>query len=66
MIIDLFLSDVYRWRPAGPLGMYLVGAFFQHAHWTASRLAIPHRVDKADVYDGYYIPAHSIVIANVW
>ncbi len=28
--------------------------------------AVPHRVMESDVYDGYYIPAGSSVIANVW
>ncbi len=28
--------------------------------------ALPHRVMESDVYDGYYIPAASKIIANVW
>ncbi|KAH9067504.1 cytochrome P450 [Lactarius vividus] len=29
-------------------------------------LGIPHRVTKGDVYEGYFIPAGSIVIGNAW
>ncbi len=28
--------------------------------------AVPHRAMKSDVYDGYYIPAGSTIIGNVW
>jgi hypothetical protein len=27
---------------------------------------IPHRVTKADIYEGYFIPAGSMVIGNAW
>ncbi|KAA1470676.1 cytochrome P450 [Dentipellis sp. KUC8613] len=30
------------------------------------RLGVPHRSTENDWYDGYFIPAGSIVIANVW
>ncbi|KAI9449572.1 cytochrome P450 [Lactarius psammicola] len=29
-------------------------------------LGIPHRVTKGDMYEGYFIPAGSIVIGNAW
>ncbi|KAH9008693.1 cytochrome P450 [Lactarius deliciosus] len=29
-------------------------------------LAVPHMVTKSDVYEGYYIPAGSTIIPNVW
>ncbi|KAI9432091.1 cytochrome P450 [Lactarius indigo] len=29
-------------------------------------LAVPHKVTKSDVYEGYYIPAGSTIIPNVW
>ena len=29
-------------------------------------LGIPHRVTKGDAYEGYFIPAGSIVIGNAW
>ncbi|KAH8997178.1 cytochrome P450 [Lactarius hatsudake] len=29
-------------------------------------LAVPHKVMESDTYEGYYIPAGSTVIANVW
>ena len=28
--------------------------------------AIPHRLTESDTYEGYYIPAGSIIIPNAW
>ena len=29
-------------------------------------LGIPHRVTKDDIFDGYFIPAGTIVLGNAW
>ena len=51
----------------------------RHAHWyalfvakqafkflTSPTTAVPHRLVKDDVYEGYFLPAGSMVIGNAW
>lgn len=39
----------------------------QALRWhTVDPLGMPHRAAKEDWYEGYYIPAGSLIIANVW
>ena len=33
---------------------------------TVTPLGIPHRTKKDDVFDGYFVPAGTILIANIW
>ncbi|KAL7282185.1 hypothetical protein ACG7TL_003654 [Trametes sanguinea] len=46
---------------------YVHAVFLEVLRWNnVAPLAIPHRVIEDDVYNGYYIPKDTIVIANVW
>ncbi|KAI9432002.1 cytochrome P450 [Lactarius indigo] len=48
--VEAVFKEVLRWHP------HSVGTTFP---------AVPHKVTKSDVYDGYYIPAGSTIIPNV-
>jgi Cytochrome P450 len=70
--IDALVKEVLRWAPVVPLGELSTMSFLD----VCSRLTcdvppilligVPHRVMQDDVYEGYRIPAGSIVIANIW
>ncbi len=64
--VDVMLKEVLRWHPVTPLGMFLVSVGPQHQPNETALTGLSHRVTKSDVYEGYYIPAGSIVIPNVW
>ena len=46
-----------HWCVAGYISRYL---FF------SINVALPHSLTREDEYEGYRIPAHSIVIGNAW
>jgi len=45
-----------------------IDALIKEVHrWNpVAPLALPHRLVQGDVYDGYYIPAGSIILPNTW
>ncbi|KAJ3983249.1 cytochrome P450 [Lentinula detonsa] len=46
---------------------YLWAVIYECFRWQPTvPLAIPHKSDEEDTYQGYYIPKGSIVIPNVW
>ncbi|KAF8905477.1 cytochrome P450 [Gymnopilus junonius] len=49
--IQAVLLETMRWRPTTPLG---------------GSTAVPHRVLREDIYEGYRIPAGATLIPNVW
>ncbi|KAI9441768.1 cytochrome P450 [Lactarius indigo] len=58
--IDAYFSDEDK--------LPYVGAVLKEVlRWhPVAPLGIPHRVTKGDIYEGYFIPAGSIVIGNGW
>jgi Cytochrome P450 len=65
--VDAIVKEVLRWHPVGPLGTYLPYARRQLPELMLMYPAgIPHRVTQDDSYEGYFIPAGSIVIGNIW
>ncbi|CAA7259346.1 unnamed protein product [Cyclocybe aegerita] len=46
---------------------YIVALIKEISRWApVAPLAIPHRVMQDDVYDGYFIPKGTKIIANIW
>ncbi|KAF2266042.1 cytochrome P450 [Lojkania enalia] len=46
---------------------YIQGCFWETLRWRpALPIAIPHAIDKDDMYQGYGISANSTVIMNIW
>lgn len=64
--VSALVEEVMRWHPVVPAGAHYHVSFFINLLFTTSLTAIPHRLIVADVYEGYYLPAGSIVIGNTW
>ena len=59
--------ELMRWSPPGPLGQRPRPIIpIRHLTHESSFSGMPHRLTEDDVYDGYFIPAGSIVFANSW
>jgi hypothetical protein len=53
----------YRWQPVFSIGNPL---FSSQAVLSLSRQGVPHQSTSDDLYNGYHIPANSLVIPNQW
>lgn len=68
--LNAVLLETMRWHPAGPNCMQ--GHLLKSTRGTdietpsPSCIAIPHKLKQDDVYNGYRIPAETVVIVNVW
>ena len=63
----LNVCAVFRWEPVGPLGKFLFLPDIDGNKLTfSSRQGVPHQSTDDDLYNDYYIPANSIVVANQW
>jgi hypothetical protein len=62
--VQAVLKEVLRWHPVTPLSTSLLSSV-QNTNTTAHP-GVAHRVTQSDVYEGYFIPAGSIIIPNVW
>lgn len=56
-------KEILRWAPVAPLGRRIL---FWLGFLTNLPKGLKHRVMVDDVYDGHFIPAGSVVIANIW
>lgn len=46
---------------------YVQALYLETLRWQqAAPLGMPHRVTEDDLYEGYYLPKGSVVIANIW
>jgi hypothetical protein len=61
--INAIVKETMRWQPVTPLGMLSTSAFGVKLTYV---LAIPHYTEAGDIYNGQYIPAGSIIMANAW
>ena len=61
--IEALMKEVIRWSPIAPMGELSILCHFILANVP---LGIPHRLMQEDTYEGYKIPAGSIVMANIW
>ena len=63
--VSALCEEVQRWHPAAPTGKLMLSSFIEERtvmHFSA----IPHRLTSDDIYEGYFLPAGSMVIANAW
>lgn len=61
--VHALVRECLRWRPAVPLGKRTFS--YAHSMLTSIATALPHMVTQDDIYDGYFIPARSIIFPNV-
>ena len=64
--VQAVLKEVLRWHPVTPLGVSLHVMIFMGDNKMITLTGGPHKVTVSDVYEGYYIPAGSIIIPNAW
>ena len=64
--VEAVLKEVLRWHPVAPLGFFLRLMIFIGDSDMVTLAGGQHRVTEDDVYEGYYIPAGSIIIPNAW
>lgn len=62
--LNAILTESLRFHHMDPLGAHN-GPFSGHPAY-AIRVGAPHRLMQDDVYNGYSIPAGTVVIYNVW
>ncbi len=62
--IKAIVLEVLRWMPVTPLGSSSHSLSAETA--TDDVTGVPHLVTQEDEYQGYRIPAGSIVFANTW
>ena len=61
--VTAILKESLRWKPAAPIGMF---ALYVYGSFLSFTEGAPHCLISEDVYEGYRLPADSMVIANVW
>lgn len=61
--ITAIVQEVLRHNPVAPLGACAL--CFRNI-LTDLKLGFPHRLAEDDIYEGYFIPKGSIIMANVW
>lgn len=65
--IDALMKEVFRWNPVTPLGRSL--SLCHPIPNVANRRnspGLPHVSTEDDVYEGYFIPKGSTILANIW
>jgi len=55
-----------RWQPVTPLGRALFSEQIVLNQMSLFRQGVPHMVISDDLFNGYHIPANSVVITNQW
>ena len=60
------MRETLRWHQVAPFGTKVLPYLCSFAVFQQTSTAIPHCVMSDDVYNGYFIPAGSIVIGNSW
>ncbi|KAJ6540312.1 cytochrome P450 [Mycena capillaripes] len=61
--IEAICKELYRWMPIVPLGTSFALSSFKAPEISRG---IPHRAMADDVYESYFIPKDTLVIANIW
>ncbi len=65
--IDAVLKEVLRWAPVAPLGHISYLRFSNMRKiFTHLVVGLPHMAKCDDTYDGYLIPAGSLIVGFVW
>jgi Cytochrome P450 len=66
--VSAILEEALRWHPVLPLGTphLLIQAAHPHLRRRLIFAAVPHRLTTDDVYEGWFLPAGSIIIGNSW
>ena len=61
--VSALCQEVQRWHPVAPLGKSMRSSKeCAVMHYPG----IPHRLNADDIYEGHFLPAGSMVIANAW
>jgi hypothetical protein len=66
--INALIKELLRWNSVTPLGdrsiFWILGDTLNDP--VADNAGGPHRSTEDDVHDGYFIPAGSIILTNIW
>lgn len=66
--VEAVVNEVLRINPVAPLGRTLNELYVSSSSlaYTLCLSGVPHRAKQDDVYNGYFIPEGTVVIANIW
>jgi Cytochrome P450 len=66
--VSALIKEVLRWHPVAPIGTPYSPHFRRSENFCliSRTSAVPHRLVTDDVYEGYFLPAGSMVIGNTW
>lgn len=68
--VNALFLEVLRWNNVAPLGMFQPLSSpcsgLHKSHGCSILTGVPHRLIEDDVYNGYFLPKGTIVIANIW
>ena len=63
--LEAVRKEGIRWQPLGPLGrIFIVTLIFRTD--AAAVIGVPHRCKNEDTYKGYFFPANTVFIINLW
>ena len=62
----LLVNSFHRWKPITPLGRSLFVFNMGTSCHPCLIKGVAHESTSDDLYNGYHIPAHSVVIPNQW
>ena len=63
--LECILKEVLRWSPPAPLSKHVSYFLFDFFTLIPSS-AVGHSSLNNDLYNGFYIPGKSVVMANTW
>ena len=64
--VRALVKEVIRWAPVAPIGTYAETRSQVAASDCRPFPGLPHATTQDDVYNGYFIPKGSKIIANIW
>lgn len=64
--VDAVMKEVLRWHPPVPMSKKVLFTLKKFTTHITTRCLVPRHSIQDDVYEGYFIPAGSSFIINVW
>lgn len=62
--VNAVMQEVFRWHPTIPMSELNRG--LRLTTFELMEIVVPHSVTEDDEYRGYFVPAGTVVIANMW
>jgi hypothetical protein len=65
--VNALMLEVLRWNPVAPLGLCCDEMdIYDSKTLTVGGTGVAHASTHDDIYEGFFIPSGSVVIANIW